>query len=61
MGIDKSIEREGHDRSDTALPGMQPTLVTKVLALNKPTILILSNEVVPVLLCYLLFSCAVMF
>eukprot|EP00045_Choanoeca_perplexa_P015809 m.204769 g.204769 ORF g.204769 m.204769 type:complete len:863 (+) comp17088_c0_seq12:3-2591(+) len=43
MGIDKTIEHEAHDRPDTALPGMQPTLITKVLALNKPTILILSN------------------
>jgi hypothetical protein len=43
MGIDKTIEHEAHDRTDTALPGMQPTLITQILALNKPTILVLSN------------------
>ena len=31
MGIDGSVEAEGHDRHNTTLPGLQPTLVTKVL------------------------------
>jgi len=41
MGIDGSIEAEGHDRTATSLPGKQPDLVTAVLALGKPTVLVL--------------------
>ena len=40
MGIDGSIEAEGHDRTTTSLPGMQPQLVEAILALNKPTVLV---------------------
>eukprot|EP00933_Yihiella_yeosuensis_P066171 TRINITY_DN7028_c0_g1_i4.p1 TRINITY_DN7028_c0_g1~~TRINITY_DN7028_c0_g1_i4.p1 ORF type:complete len:798 (-),score=154.29 TRINITY_DN7028_c0_g1_i4:175-2232(-) len=43
LGIDKSIEQEGRDRSDTALPGLQSSFAQKVLALNKPTVLVLTN------------------
>ena len=50
LGDDKSIEREGHDRTDTALPGLQESFAQKVLALNKPTIL------APGLLLRILFS-----
>ena len=37
----RSIEREGHDRSDTALPGLQSDFAKKVLALGKPTVIVL--------------------
>jgi hypothetical protein len=43
MGIDKSQEHEGIDRIDTALPGQQEPFALQVLALKKPTVLILSN------------------
>ena len=43
LGIDKTIECEGTDRTDTALPGLQEPFALKVLALGKPTILILCN------------------
>eukprot|EP00051_Salpingoeca_urceolata_P002175 m.47862 g.47862 ORF g.47862 m.47862 type:complete len:851 (-) comp11951_c0_seq1:94-2646(-) len=43
LGQDKSIEHEGHDRTDTALPGMQELFANKVLAVGKPTILVLCN------------------
>eukprot|EP01043_Picozoa_sp_COSAG02_P038736 COSAG02_NODE_3008_length_7563_cov_3.445606_5_plen_94_part_00 len=32
---------QGHDRANTTLPGTQPDLVKAVLALNKPTVLVL--------------------
>ena len=32
---------QGHDRANTTLPGLQPELVKAVLALNKPTVLVL--------------------
>ena len=41
MGIDGSIEAEGHDRANTTLPGTQPEFVKAVLALGKPTVLVL--------------------
>ena len=43
LGIDKSIEREGTDRSDTALPALQEKFAHQILALNKPTVLVLTN------------------
>lgn len=43
LGIDKSIEREGTDRIDTALPALQETFAHQILALNKPTVLVLTN------------------
>ena len=43
LGIDKTIEHEGVDRTDTALPGLQSSFAQQVLALGKPTILILCN------------------
>ena len=43
LGNDKSQEHEGIDRTDTALPGLQETFAHQVLALKKPTILVLSN------------------
>ena len=43
LGIDHSIEREGTDRTDTALPGEQEPFAKQVLALGKPTVLVLVN------------------
>ena len=43
LGIDKSVEREGRDRIDTALPESQETFAHQVLTLNKPTVLVLTN------------------
>ena len=43
LGIDKTIEAEGHDRADTALPGLQPAFASAVLGLAKPTVLVLTN------------------
>lgn len=41
VGIDTSVENEGRDRYDCALPGHQPQLVSAVAALRKPTVLVL--------------------
>ncbi|RWW07387.1 hypothetical protein GW17_00029233 [Ensete ventricosum] len=42
MGLDQDQEREGFDRMDLVLPGMQQTLVSKVAeAAKKPIILVL--------------------
>mmetsp|Transcript_71243 Transcript_71243/g.170150 ORF Transcript_71243/g.170150 Transcript_71243/m.170150 type:complete len:761 (-) Transcript_71243:129-2411(-) len=41
LGDDRTIETEGKDREDTALPGLQESFAHKVLALKKPTILVL--------------------
>lgn len=43
MGIDHSIEHEGIDRTDTALPGQQEAFADAVIAIGKPVVLILSN------------------
>jgi len=43
LGIDHSIEYEGADRKDINLPGLQESFALKILALNKPTLLILVN------------------
>lgn len=44
LGTDRMhVEHEGRDRTDTALPGIQEPFALKVLALNKPTILVLTN------------------
>ena len=43
MGIDGSIEAEGHDRYNTTLPGMQVQLMEAILALGKPTVMVLVN------------------
>ncbi|THU57501.1 hypothetical protein C4D60_Mb03t04200 [Musa balbisiana] len=42
MGLDQDQEREGLDRTDLVLPGMQQTLISKVVeAAKKPIILVL--------------------
>ena len=43
LGIDKSIEGEGTDRADITLPGLQSEFAELVLALRKPTLLVLTN------------------
>ena len=43
LGIDANIESEGHDRTNTTLPGMQEELALQLLALNKPTVVVLLN------------------
>ena len=40
-GLDLDIERESHDRHDIGLPGVQPKLLSKLLALGKPLALVL--------------------
>ena len=41
LGDNTSVEREGLDRVDTALPGLQTDFAKKVLALGKPTVIVL--------------------
>eukprot|EP01052_Picozoa_sp_SAG31_P021150 SAG31_NODE_1620_length_7725_cov_1.520850_8_plen_384_part_00 len=41
MGIGQDQEREGQDRYNTTLPGLQTKLANAVLALGKPTVLVL--------------------
>ena len=43
LGIDRTIEEENVDRIDTALPGLQEKFALQVLALKKPTVLVLVN------------------
>eukprot|EP01062_Namystynia_karyoxenos_P064169 TRINITY_DN5706_c0_g1_i1.p1 TRINITY_DN5706_c0_g1~~TRINITY_DN5706_c0_g1_i1.p1 ORF type:complete len:758 (+),score=216.76 TRINITY_DN5706_c0_g1_i1:105-2378(+) len=43
LGNDRTQEKEGHDRNDTALPGLQEYFARQVLALGKPTVLVLVN------------------
>ena len=43
VGIDADIECEGRDRSDTRLPGFQQELALQLLALRKPTVVVLLN------------------
>lgn len=41
VGIDGSQEGEEHDRTNNTLPGLQPKLVEAIVALGKPTILVM--------------------
>ena len=43
VGIDQSITGEGRDRTNITLPGQQPELVSRIIALKKPTVLVLVN------------------
>ena len=43
LGIDKSVEHEGVDRSDITLPGMQAAFAKAVYKLGKPVVLVLTN------------------
>ena len=43
FGIDATVEKEGHDRTNISLPGQQPQLIRALLALSKPAVLVLVN------------------
>jgi hypothetical protein len=43
LGIDKTIEHEGIDRTEITLPGLQTSFAKQVLAHGKPTVLVLCN------------------
>ena len=43
LGNDRTQEHEGIDRPDIDLPGLQSSFAKQVLALGKPTLLVLSN------------------
>ena len=43
LGIGNGQEHEGKDRTDTKLPGVQEQFAQQVLALGKPTVLVLVN------------------
>lgn len=43
LGIDESVEAESHDRTSIDLPGCQHNLSAAVLALGKPTVIVLLN------------------
>ena len=43
LGIDSNIECEGRDRTNTTLPGKQEDLALRLLALAKPTVIVLLN------------------
>lgn len=43
LGITKAQEREGIDRTDTRLPGMQESFAQHVFAVGKPVVLVLVN------------------
>jgi len=43
LGISANIECEGHDRTNTTLPGMQEELALQLIALGKPTVIVLLN------------------
>jgi hypothetical protein len=43
LGIDQTIEREGHDRIEITLPGVQERFAQTILAVGKPTVIVLIN------------------
>lgn len=43
LGVGNTEEHEGHDRMDIGLPGLQEEFAQSVLALGKPTVIILVN------------------
>jgi len=43
LGIDETIEKEGHDRIQITLPGVQEQFVQAILATGKPTAMVLIN------------------
>eukprot|EP00164_Ancoracysta_twista_P003087 GFYU01004121.1.p1 GENE.GFYU01004121.1~~GFYU01004121.1.p1 ORF type:complete len:789 (-),score=304.22 GFYU01004121.1:39-2405(-) len=43
VGIDHNIEREGIDRDEISLPGMQEKFARAILSLKKPTVIVLVN------------------
>jgi len=43
MGIDGSVEGESHDRTSIDLPSIQHQLIAEIVAVKKPTVLVLLN------------------
>jgi len=43
LGLDQTVEREGHDRVDITLPGVQEQFASAILAVGKPTVTVLIN------------------
>lgn len=43
LGVGNNEEHEGHDRMNIALPGLQESFALSVLALGKPTVIVLIN------------------
>ena len=43
LGMDNSIEGEGNDRQNITLPGVQSQLATAVIAVGKPTVVVLKG------------------
>jgi len=43
IGIDQTVEREGYDRVTITLPGVQEDFVKTILAVGKPTVIVLIN------------------
>ena len=43
LGLDQSIEAEGHDRDQITLPGVQSQLAQQILQIGKPTAIVLLN------------------
>lgn len=43
IGLDQEVEAEGHDRYNLTLPGVQQQLADAVLAVGKPTAIVLIN------------------
>jgi hypothetical protein len=43
LGTNTQVAQEGNDRADTSLPGQQANLTAQVLALGKPTVVLLLN------------------
>jgi hypothetical protein len=43
LGIDQSIEREGFDRVEITLPGVQEEFAKMVISIGKPTVIVLVN------------------
>jgi beta-D-xylosidase 4 len=41
LGLDQTVERESHDRTSITLPGVQSQLFSQVVALGKPTVVVL--------------------
>jgi beta-glucosidase len=44
IGIDSTVEHEGRDVADITLPGLQYSFAKQILALNKPTVLVLTGD-----------------
>lgn len=43
MGLDTKVEAEGKDRHNLTFPGVQADLIKEIVAIGKPTVLVLMN------------------